>query len=298
MDFANEPYVRVYRRDSQTWRRLGFEGQVCLMFLLRRTNLAGAIELEGFEPWQAAVSFCGVPEAVARAGVERLLAEGCVTVADGRLTFPRYAEAQESPASQAERQRESRAKAALRDGKPTAPRADTISADESQIVTWDPVMGARRKVTGPVPQLAAKGAAWLSTATGLEPYAHSGRWASALVELAQKPAAELAIVAKVLAEQAARGADFALMLTPQHVLDYWPKYKRERTPGAQLNGNGHRVAPGTTEVEAARSESERCKQAYQRARSDAERNQAQEKWLQADRKLREAKERYGWIQQT
>src|SRR5262245_48785091 len=114
MDFANEPYVRVYRRDSQTWRRLGFEGQGCLMFLLRRTNLAGAIELEGFEPWQAAVSFCGVPEAVARVGLERLQAEGCVTVADGRLAFPRYAEAQEAPASMAERQRESRAKAALR----------------------------------------------------------------------------------------------------------------------------------------------------------------------------------------
>lgn len=296
MDFANEPYVRIYRRDSQTWRRLGFEGQVCLMFLLRRTNLAGVIELEGFEPWQAA-SLCGVPEELARVGVARLVELGCIAVADGRLAFPRYAEAQESPASQAERQRESRAKAALRDGKPTQPRPDTVSTDESHIVTWDPVMGVRRKVTGPGPQLAAKGAAWLSDATGLEPYSYSGRWASALVELAQKPAAELAAAAKVLRAQAARDG-IAPILTPQHVLDYWHMYKASRAPGGQVNGNGHRVAPGTAEVDAARAESDRCKQAFQRARSDAERNQAQEQWLQADRKLREAKERYGWIQQT
>lgn len=277
-------------RDTATWNDLGFEGQTALMHLLRRANLAGAVYLPGgWEPWQAATQLCGVPEAIARAGVARLLELGCALVEAGRLVFPRYVAAQSAAASAAQRQREHRARQKIEAG---------ILPDESQNVTadqtvWDPVFGARRKASDNL--LAVKGAAWLSEATGLEPWPVGGRWGAALAELAGKPQAERDAAARVL-RCSARQPGIGRILTPQHVLDYWPAYRAGQAPGAKHNGvNGHAgPAPAPPEVELARTESERWKAKYERARTDYERNEAAAKWLEADRKLKSAKDKAGW----
>lgn len=310
MDFESEPFVRLYVRDTATWNELGFEGQTTLMHLLRRANLAGAIHLMGAEPWQAAVSLCGVPEAIARVGAARMLELGCAALDGQRLLFPRYIAAQTAAASAALRQQESRARRALESGAEPDPQNvpkrwaqppnTSRNVTNNQPTVWDPVFGARRRGAASEETLAARGAAWLSEATGLEPWAVGGRWATALRDLAVKPEAELRIAARVLRISAQR-PDASRILTPQHVLDYWPTYRTGAAPGAALafksNGrNGHDAGPhpGPPEVETARAESERCKLAYERARSTHEREAASVAWLEADRKLKSAKDKTGW----
>lgn len=110
MDFTNERYVRLYVRDTVTWKRLGWDGQNALTQLLRKADRSGVIDLNGIEPWESLVVLCGAPEDQARRGMDRLLELGVVESEDGRLLFPRYLEANECKQSDAQRQRESRAR--------------------------------------------------------------------------------------------------------------------------------------------------------------------------------------------
>lgn len=113
MDFANERYVRLYCRDSTEWKRLKFEGQAVWMLLYRKADRSGVLQLAGLEPWEAAALHCAIPELIAKIGVERILERGWAVHDGDRLVFPRYAEANETPKSNAQRLRESRARRAL-----------------------------------------------------------------------------------------------------------------------------------------------------------------------------------------
>lgn len=110
MDFANERYVRLYVRDTITWKRLGWDGQNVLTQLLRKADRSGVIDLGGVEPWEVPVVLCGAPEDQARRGMARILELECAVQDGDRLVFPRYIEANECAQSDAQRQRESRAK--------------------------------------------------------------------------------------------------------------------------------------------------------------------------------------------
>lgn len=299
LDFSNEPYVRLYCRDSATWKRLGFEGQTVLMHLLRRANYEGVIDLAGIEPWEAAAILCDAPEPLARAGVARLIELGCATLSNGKLVFPRYEDAQNAAASDAKRAADFRARKALANPD-TVTKRDSAShnvTSHDDVTVWDPVFGARRRMPGPEPAQAARAAAWLSQATGLEPYSHSGKWLGPLLELAGKPDAEKSIAARVLRQQAMQ-PEAASILTPRHVVDYWPTYRTGAAPGGGKrngNGNGHAAARvNPPEIDAARAESDRCKQQYERARTVHEREAAQKRWLAADHQLKQAKEKHGW----
>lgn len=110
MDFANEYYVRLYTRDTTTWKRLLFNGQTVLMHVLRKLDMAGVLELEDMEPWEAAVLHCNIPEDIARDGMARCLSLG-VLVHNGRyLVAPKYREANEANKSDRQRQSELRAR--------------------------------------------------------------------------------------------------------------------------------------------------------------------------------------------
>lgn len=108
MDFSNERYVRLYTRNSTTWRRLGWEGQCMLMQLLRVTDRSGVLEIQDMTPVEAAVMHTGMPEEVSDIGVTALMKQGVVEHRDGLLLFPKFLEAQEVATSDAERKRQSR----------------------------------------------------------------------------------------------------------------------------------------------------------------------------------------------
>lgn len=137
MDWSNERYVRLYVRDSTTWKRLGWDGQCVLMHLLRKVDRAGTLDLSGLEAWEAVSLHTGATEETARQGIAALLRTETVTVRDGRLAFPSFIEAQECSKSDKQRQRESRDRRAA-PGKAAVTNRDEQSQnapDSSQPVT-------------------------------------------------------------------------------------------------------------------------------------------------------------------
>lgn len=144
MNFEDERYVRLYTRKTVTSKLLGWEGRTVLHHLLIEVDRAGVLDLEGEGPAEALAAMSELPVEVCRVGMARLIDRGVVTIRDSSLVLPRFLEAQEARQSDAQRQRESRAKrATLGKCSPAAARAmgsvgiDVTNRDhiESQDVT-------------------------------------------------------------------------------------------------------------------------------------------------------------------
>jgi hypothetical protein len=109
MDFADESYVRLYVRDTKTWLRLGFAGQCCLMFLLRKLDRAGV--LDGIEDLCADVSLItGVPDSIVEIGMPRLLERGVFELHGTSLVMPNFLDAQTAARTDRARQKDARDK--------------------------------------------------------------------------------------------------------------------------------------------------------------------------------------------
>lgn len=250
MDFANEAYVRLYVRDTVTWKRLQWDGQVCTMQLLRRAYPTGAIELGGIEPWEAAVQLCGASEDTARRGVAKMLELGVVSHDGDRLVFARYAEANDTAASDKQRAKEYRAR--QRASRNVTVESQNVMDPSRRITDRHDRHDASRTVTElgaadlSQEQLAAAGAAWLSKAMGQEPFPLTPRWVPSLVALAKKPGAQKALAARVLAQEAQK-PDVLPILTPEHVHSYWHCYGAGRAPGKAIARSSE--PPPPTELE-------------------------------------------------
>jgi len=109
MDWSNETYVRLYTRDSISWKRLRWQGQTVLMHLLRKFDRAGI--MDGVNDINLDVAIMtGLPDDVVEAGMKSLLQEEVLNF-DGKILFmPNFLEAQETPKSDRQRQKESREK--------------------------------------------------------------------------------------------------------------------------------------------------------------------------------------------
>lgn len=110
MDWSNERYVRLYIRNTTTTRRIGWEGRLVLWSIMREADRAGVIDLGGEDASDVVAAFGEMPEEIARTGLDRLVTRGVVVIQGGKLVLPNFLEAQETPQSDAQRQRESRAR--------------------------------------------------------------------------------------------------------------------------------------------------------------------------------------------
>ena len=93
MNFEDEPYVRLYQRDTKTWLRWGWEGQCVFVLTSRKLDRAGMLD-DITDPVADVGLITGLPESVVRVGLERVLASGTFEIHGGRLIAPRYVEAQ------------------------------------------------------------------------------------------------------------------------------------------------------------------------------------------------------------
>jgi len=107
MDWSNERYVRLFTRDTRTWLKLRWEGQALFVLLLRKVDRAGVLDnIE--EPADDLSLITGLPVEHAETGLDRLMALGVVEFNGTTLVIPNFLEAQETPMSDAQRQRRSR----------------------------------------------------------------------------------------------------------------------------------------------------------------------------------------------
>lgn len=112
MRWEDERYVRVYTRDTSDWLGLSFVAQGLLCLLLRKVDRAGILDLgkQGKRSVAIVIGHAG-DWARLEPALEELLADGCVRVEGGKLIVPNFIEAQEASMSDAQRQREHRARA-------------------------------------------------------------------------------------------------------------------------------------------------------------------------------------------
>lgn len=111
MDWSDERWVRVYTRDTTTWKLLDWRARTVLLHLLRKVDRAGVIEV-GDDGLLGLAAVLELPVDVVETGVAQLTRGAAPTVVDTGSAFvvPRFLDAQETPQSYAQRQRESRAR--------------------------------------------------------------------------------------------------------------------------------------------------------------------------------------------
>jgi len=108
MDFANESYVRVYTRDTMTWKRLNWQARCVWSLLLRKLDRAGVLDLEGLQPDEAVALATELPPDVVEVGLPQLFDRGVIEAHDDLLVAPRFLEAQECVKSDKQRAKEYR----------------------------------------------------------------------------------------------------------------------------------------------------------------------------------------------
>lgn len=107
MDWSNERYVRLYVRDTKTWKKARWEGQCLFMMLLRIVDRAGILD-DIEDPIEDLALMTGLPEEHVRAGYVHLEKSGAVELRGSYLILPNFIDAQEASKTDAQRQRESR----------------------------------------------------------------------------------------------------------------------------------------------------------------------------------------------
>lgn len=110
LDFANESYVRLYVRNTLTWKKLGWEGRCVFPQALRVADRAGIIGIGPDDPAEALAELIDGPIEFVRVAVERMLALDVMRHVGNELVFPRYIEANETGRADIVRQRELRLK--------------------------------------------------------------------------------------------------------------------------------------------------------------------------------------------
>lgn len=134
LDYSNERYVRIYTRDTMTWKLLGWEGQTVLCLLARKFDRAGLLEGVTDGEDVAVMLDGGFPVDVAERGLSKLLrkdkktGESVLVLTERGLYWPKFMDAQETPKSDAQRQRESREKR-------KADAASQIVTEKAEVVT-------------------------------------------------------------------------------------------------------------------------------------------------------------------
>lgn len=107
MDWQNESYVRLYTKDTPTWRRLKWEGQAVLSLLLRKIDQSGV--MDGIEDVYDDVSIAtGMNIEDAKKGLDLLLKYEVFKFSENTLFMPNFLEAQTASKSDKQRQKESR----------------------------------------------------------------------------------------------------------------------------------------------------------------------------------------------
>lgn len=107
MDWANERYVKLYTRDTTTWKVLSWQARFTLMSMMRKVDRAGIIEV-GDEGIDGLIAVLEVPRDIVEPALEQLLRRKTVERTETAYVLPNFLEAQEAIQTDAARARASR----------------------------------------------------------------------------------------------------------------------------------------------------------------------------------------------
>lgn len=137
LDYSNERYVRLYTRDTTTWKLIDWRGRTVLLHLLRKVDRAGVLDVgDDGEVGLAAVLELPLEEVVTP-GIAQLVKRGTVVATPTAYVLPNFLAAQEAIASDRQRQRDARERR----------RASAMSGADSRDGGTDPRDSSSRSVT-------------------------------------------------------------------------------------------------------------------------------------------------------
>lgn len=111
MDFSDEHYVKLFTRDTVTWRSWPWQARAVLPLLMRAVDHAGILSVGEREPARSVALMVDMPTEVVAPGLAALLADGTLELVAGSLIITKFNDAQESKKSNAQAKREQREKA-------------------------------------------------------------------------------------------------------------------------------------------------------------------------------------------
>lgn len=107
MDWSDERWVRVYTRDTASWKLLGWQARTVLLHMFRKVDRAGVID-DGGEGSDGLAAALDLPPDVTCHGLSQLVTRGIVVSRGDQHVIPNFLAAQTATTSDAERQRKSR----------------------------------------------------------------------------------------------------------------------------------------------------------------------------------------------
>lgn len=137
LDYSNERYVRLYTRDTATWKLIDWRARTVLLHLLRKVDRAGVLDVgDDGELGLAAVLELPLEEVV-EPGIAQLVKRGVVVNSGTAYLLPNFLAAQEAVASDRQRQRDARdrRRAATMTAAAERDQASRNVTDESRSVT-------------------------------------------------------------------------------------------------------------------------------------------------------------------
>ncbi len=110
MNWSDEHYVKLYTRETLTWRAWGWEARTTFLHLVKSVDHSGFIETGRMDPVDALVLQLGLPSVVVRVGLLELVDSGTVELVDKAVLIPKFVEAQEARKSDAQKKRDERSR--------------------------------------------------------------------------------------------------------------------------------------------------------------------------------------------
>lgn len=108
MNWSDERYVKLYTRQTATWRMWPWQSRCVLPLMLQVANGAGLIDVGRRDPIGALSVLLMVPRDVVEPGLAAMLDDGTVQAVDSGLLIPNFIEAQEATKTDALRKRDQR----------------------------------------------------------------------------------------------------------------------------------------------------------------------------------------------
>lgn len=108
MDYADEPYRRLYIRRTVTNKLLGWEGRAVMHEMHYELDRSGVFDFPGGDPVDSVAVATGLPTKVVRVGLKRLFDTETWKLEGSTIVWPNYLEAQTCSRSDRARQQTSR----------------------------------------------------------------------------------------------------------------------------------------------------------------------------------------------
>lgn len=108
MNWSDEHYVKLYTRQTLTWRSWGWQARTLFLHLVKCVDGAGFIETGTMSAVDALTIQLELPREVVAFGLDQLIASGTAELVDHALLLPKFVEAQEARKSDGQKKRDYR----------------------------------------------------------------------------------------------------------------------------------------------------------------------------------------------